>query len=89
MDSISGRRVEPIPRSSLDAMEISSSKVPDEEDEDDDDDERETKATFCRDDEKRWSLSKCNENNNTFRGAFEMTSSSLSSSRVKSGAFRI
>ena len=46
MDSISGRRVEPIPRSSLDAMEISSSKVPDEEDEDDDDDERETKATF-------------------------------------------
>jgi hypothetical protein len=27
-------------------MEISSSKVPDEEDEDDDDDERETKATF-------------------------------------------
>ena len=46
MDSISRRRVEPIPRSSLDAMEISSSKVPDEEDEDDDDDERETKATF-------------------------------------------
>ena len=46
MDSVSGRRVEPIPRSSLDAMEISSSKVPDEEDEDDDDDERETKATF-------------------------------------------
>ena len=46
MNSISGRRVEPIPRSSLDAMEISSSKVPDEEDEDDDDDERETKATF-------------------------------------------
>ena len=49
MDSISGRRVEPIPRLSLDAMEISSSKVPDEEDEDDDDDEedeeRET-ATF-------------------------------------------
>ena len=46
MDSISRRRVEPIPRSSLDAMEISSSKVPDEEDEDDDDDERETFATF-------------------------------------------
>ena len=46
MDSISRRRVEPIPRSSLDAMEISSSKVPDEEDEDDDEDERETKATF-------------------------------------------
>ena len=46
MDSISRRRVEPIPRSSLDAMEISSSKVPDEEDDDDDDDERETKATF-------------------------------------------
>ena len=51
MDSISGRRVEPIPRSSLDAMEISSSKVPDEEeedeDEDEDEDERET-ATFLR-----------------------------------------
>ena len=47
MDSISRRRVEPIPRSSLDAMEISSSKVPDEEDDDDDDDdERETFATF-------------------------------------------
>jgi hypothetical protein len=48
MDSISRRRVEPIPRSSLDAMEISSSKVPDEEDEDEDDDEdeRETFATF-------------------------------------------
>jgi len=49
MDSISGRRVEPIPRSSLDAMEISSSKVPDEEDDDDDEDERvETFATFLR-----------------------------------------
>lgn len=48
MDSISGRRVEPIPRSSLDAMEISSSKVPDEEEEDEDEDERETKATFLR-----------------------------------------
>jgi len=48
MDSISRRRVEPIPRSSLDAMEISSSKVPDEEDDDDDDAERETKATFLR-----------------------------------------
>ena len=47
------------------------------------------KPLFCRDDEKRWSLSKCNENNNTLLGAFEMTSSSLSSSRVKSGAFRI
>ena len=47
MDSISRRRVEPIPRSSLDAMEISSSKVPDEEEEDEDEDERET-ATFLR-----------------------------------------
>ena len=56
MDSISGRRVEPIPRSSLDAMEISSSKVPDEEDEDDDEDERETFATFLRRREKVVSL---------------------------------
>jgi len=53
MDSISGRRVEPIPRLSLDAMEISSSKVPDEEeeeedeDEDEEDEEREN-ATFLR-----------------------------------------
>ena len=50
MDSISGRRVEPIPLLSLDAMEISSSKVPDEEEEDeeeDEDEERET-ATFLR-----------------------------------------
>ena len=53
MDSISGRRVEPIPRLSLDEMEISSSKVPDEEEEDEDEDEdeedeeRET-ATFLR-----------------------------------------
>jgi hypothetical protein len=45
MDSISGRRVEPIPLLSLDAMEISSSKVPDEEEEEDE--ERET-ATFLR-----------------------------------------
>ena len=54
MDSISGRRVEPIPLLSLDAMEISSSKTsPDEEEEDEDeeedeeDEERET-ATFLR-----------------------------------------
>ena len=55
MDSISGRRVEPIPRLSLDAMEISSSKVPDEEEEDEDEDEDEDEedeerenATFLR-----------------------------------------
>ena len=53
MDSISGRRVEPIPRLSLDAMEISSSKVPDEEEEDEDEDEDEEdeereNATFLR-----------------------------------------
>ena len=55
MDSISGRRVEPIPLLSLDAMEISSSKTsPDEEEEEDEDEEedeedeeRET-ATFLR-----------------------------------------
>ena len=51
MDSISGRRVEPIPLLSLDTMEISSSKTsPDEEEEDEDeeeDEERET-ATFLR-----------------------------------------
>ena len=48
MDSISGRRVEPIPRSTLDAMEINSLKVPDEEEEEDDDDEERETATFLR-----------------------------------------
>ena len=48
MDSISWRRIEPIPRLSLDAMEISSSKVPDEEEEDEDEDEERETATFLR-----------------------------------------
>ena len=67
MDSISGRRVEPIPRSSLDAMEISSSKVPDEEDEDDDDDERETKATFLPRRREKVSLEVQREQQHSFR----------------------
>ena len=67
MDSISRRRVEPIPRSSLDAMEISSSKVPDEEDEDDDDDERETKATFLPRRREKVSLEVQREQQHSFR----------------------
>ena len=67
MDSISGRRVEPIPRSSLDAMEISSSKVPDEEDEDDDEDERETKATFLPQRREKVSLEVQREQQHSFR----------------------
>ena len=67
MDSISGRRVEPIPRSSLDAMEISSSKVPDEEDEDDDEDERETKATFLPRRREKVSLEVQREQQHSFR----------------------
>ena len=69
MDSISGRRVEPIPRSSLDAMEISSSKVPDDEDEDDDDDddERETKATFLPGRREKVSLEVQREQQHSFR----------------------
>ena len=49
MDSISGRRVEPIPLLSLDAMEIRSSKTsPDEEEEEDEEDEEDERETILR-----------------------------------------